>query len=311
MYQSKFWDFKGLVAPVFTPFKEDECVDYSVIEVYAKLLKSKGIHAVLVNGTTGEGVSLSVDERKKTTLKWSQVCKSLDMALMVQISGCSFADVADLAQHAQMLKVDAVLCLPELYFKPKTVEKLVDYLKDISVYCAEIPLYYYHIPKLTNVDFPMASLMRLAKTKIQTFKGIKFSASDLEQAVECLEHGQVFLGSVSIFCGALALGFDSAIMTLLNIKPEDCIEIQKLMENGKVEEARKVQKNLNKFVSESLKKGEKLGKLNNFESFVFAGFCFIFFRKFHSHVEPSFIIYFMNLFYAINRILWSGKLLYF
>lgn len=84
MYQSKFNNFEGLVAPVFSPFKEDECVDYSIIETYAKLLKSKGIHAVLVNGTTGEGVSLSVDERKKITLKWSQVCKTLDMALMVR-----------------------------------------------------------------------------------------------------------------------------------------------------------------------------------------------------------------------------------
>lgn len=168
-----------------------------------------------------------------------------------------------------MLKVDAVLCLPELYFKPKTVEKLVEYLKDIAVHCADIPLYYYHIPKLTNVDLPMTSLMQLAKTKIHTFKGIKFSASDLEQAVECLEHGQVFLGSVTIFCGAIALGFDSAIMTLLNIKPESCIEIQQLMENGKVEEARKVQKNLNKFASESLKNGKKLRKRNQLDYLLF------------------------------------------
>jgi N-acetylneuraminate lyase len=264
MYQSKLSNFKGLIAPVFTPFNEDCSVNYGVIEEYAKLLKSKGINAVLVNGTTGEGMSMSTDERKKSALKWSQVCSNLGMALMLQISGCSFADVVDLVTHATMLKVDGVLCLPELYFKPKTAENLVGYLKEIAVHCPEIPLYYYHIPKLTNVEIPMANFMKLAGKEIKTFKGIKFSASDLDQAVSCLEHGQVFLGSVTIFCGALALGFDSAIMTLLNIKPEACIEIQRFMDSGKVKEARKTQNELNDFVEETLKNGEDVERVCQF-----------------------------------------------
>lgn len=268
MYQSKFLNFKGLIAPVFTPFLEDGSVNFGIIEDYAKLLKSKGINGVLVNGTTGEGTSMSVEERKKVALKWSQVCNSLGIALMVQVGGCPFADVVDLTRHAAMLQVDGVLCLPELYFKPKNAEKLVEYLKEISSYCPSIPFYYYHIPKLTNVDIPMANFMKIASKEIENFKGIKFSASDLDQAVQCLDFGQVFLGSVTIFCGALALGFNSAIMTLLNIKPEMCIEIQKLMECGKVREAREIQYSLNEYVEQELKNGKKVKVLNNLFSFV-------------------------------------------
>lgn len=255
MSSLKLPKFKGLMAPTFTPFDDKFNINYDAIEPYARLLKSKGISAVLVNGTTGEGVLLSVEERKKVTLKWSEVCKQLDILLMVQISGCPYPDAVELAKQAASLKVDGVLCLPELFFKPKTVEKLVDYLRDIAVYCPDVPLYYYHIPMFTLVDLPMASFMALASKKIPSFVGIKYTCGDLEKGIQCLKHGQVFLGSDTILTGALALGFTNAIMTSLNINPEVSLKIISLMEQGKVVEARDQQNILNQFVDETLRNG--------------------------------------------------------
>lgn len=174
---------------------------------------------------------------------------------MVQISGCSMADVIQLAKQAEELKFDGILCLPELYFKPKTVEKLVKYLKDISAYCPSVPLYYYHIPMFTAVDLPMANFMELASSEIPSFAGIKYTSGDMEKGVACLKHGQVFLGSDTILCGAIALGFTSSIMTSLNIVPEMSFKIIELMKNGKVTEAREQQMLLNDFVENTLKKG--------------------------------------------------------
>lgn len=252
--KSKLQLFKGLMAPTFTPYLNNE-INHEIIEPYAKFLKAKGINAILVNGTSGEGMLLSVEERKKVTEKWSEVCKKLDILLMVQISGCPFVDAVELAKHASDLQVDGVLCLPELYFKPKTIQKLVQYLKDISVHCPQTPLYYYHIPMFTQVDLPMASFMELATKEIKTFAGIKYTSGDLEKGLPCLKHGQVFLGSDTILCGALALGFDNAICTSLNINPEISIKIVHFMEQGKVREAREQQNILNKFIEEALKKG--------------------------------------------------------
>lgn len=255
-FSLKLPQFKGIIAPVFTPFDDKNQVNYDVIESYAKLLKSKGLSAVLVNGTTGEGMSMTVVERKMVLEKWSDACKKLDMILMVQISGCPFADVIDLTQHATSLKVDGVLCLPELYFKPKTIQKLVQYLKDIAVYCPNVPLYCYHIPVNTQVDLPMASFMELARAEIPTFCGIKFSSGDLEKAMQCLKHGQVFIGPNTIFCGALALGFTNAIMTSLNVNPEVSLKILEFMRDGNLSEAQEQQNLLNRFVESVLQKGE-------------------------------------------------------
>lgn len=56
------------------------------------------------------------------------------------------------AIHAESIKVDSVLCLPELYFKPKTEEELVKYLKDIAQFCPTTPVLYYHIPWMSGVN---------------------------------------------------------------------------------------------------------------------------------------------------------------
>lgn len=256
MSSSKLQQFKGLMAPTFTPFDDKLNINYDLIEPYAKLLKSKGISAILINGTSGEGMLLTVEERKKVTLKWFEVCKKFDILLMTQISGCPFADAVELAKQAASLKVDGVLCLPELYFKPKTIERLVDYMRDISVHCPDVPLYYYHIPMFTQLDLPMASFMELASKKIPSFAGIKFTSGDLEKGIPCLKHGQVFLGSDTILTGALALGFDNAIMTSLNINPEISLKIISLMGQGKVTEAREQQAILNRFVESTLKNGK-------------------------------------------------------
>jgi len=173
----------------------------------------------------------------------------------VQISGCPFADAMELAKHAESINVDGVLCLPELYFKPKSIEKLVEYLRDISVHCPKTPLYYYHIPMFTQVDLPMASFMELARKKIPSFTGIKYTSGDLEKGIPCLKHGQVWLGSDTILAGAIALGFNNAIMTSLNINPEISLKIIELMDQGKVVEARDQQNQLNNFVESTLKNG--------------------------------------------------------
>ncbi|XP_063699839.1 N-acetylneuraminate lyase A-like [Culicoides brevitarsis] len=255
---SKF-TFRGLMAPVFTVFNEDNSVNVDSIKKYAEYLKKNEVNGVLVNGTTGEGMSLSVSERKSVTEAWTKVCKELDIALMVQIGGAPYPDVVELAKHAYATKVPAMLCLPELYFKPKTEEDLVDYLKSVSKHAPGVALFYYHIPMFTGVSLNMPRFINLAKASIPEFAGIKYSNGDLEQISPAVESGvTVFIGSDMILCSALTLGFDSSIMTTLNICPELSVAILKAVKEGRTEDAKKLQWKLNKRVMEITENG-KLG----------------------------------------------------
>lgn len=114
-------------------------------------MKTKGVHGVLVNGTTGEGTCLRLDERKRLAEEWLKCCRKYGIICMVQIGGCCIAEVCELAEHCEKIGVDACLCLPDLFFKPRCEEDLCEYFKEICKYCPTRPMYYYHIPGFTGV----------------------------------------------------------------------------------------------------------------------------------------------------------------
>ena len=138
-----------------TPIKHSRrkrSVNYYGIDSYAKYLKEKNVHGVLINGTTGEGSTLRVEERKQIAEKWLTACRKYKLTCVIQIGGGAIGDVCDLAEHAEKIGVDAVMTLPELFFKPKTEEALVKYMTEISHYCPSTPLLYYHIPMFSGVS---------------------------------------------------------------------------------------------------------------------------------------------------------------
>lgn len=97
----------------------------------------------------------------------------------------------------------------------------------------------------------MPRFISLAKETIPTFSGIKYSNGDLEQISPAVNSGvAVFIGSDMILCSALALGFDSSIMTTLNICPEISVKILEAVKAGRTEDAKKLQWELNKRVVE-------------------------------------------------------------
>lgn len=97
----------------------------------------------------------------------------------------------------------------------------------------------------------MPRFINLAKASIPEFAGIKYSNGDLEQISPAVNSGvAVFIGSDMILCSALALGFDSSIMTTLNICPEISVKILEAVKAGRTEEAKTLQWDLNKRVVE-------------------------------------------------------------
>lgn len=137
------------------PTKKKSCrrtINYDVIDKYAQYLKSKGIQGILVNGITGEGTTLRVDERKRLAEEWLKVSRKYGFTMVLTIGGIDIVDVYDLGEHAEKIGVDAIVLLPDLFYKPITEEDLVEYFKLITKYITRVPVLYYHIPYYTGVN---------------------------------------------------------------------------------------------------------------------------------------------------------------
>lgn len=126
-------------------------IEYNVIDKYGMFLKQKGIQGVLVNGSVGEGTTLRVEERKRLAEEWLKVCRKVGLTMVLTIGGIGIADVKDLMVHAEEIGVDAIVLMPDLFYRPRVEEDLVDYIKDVSKYAPTKPLLYYHNPIKTDV----------------------------------------------------------------------------------------------------------------------------------------------------------------
>ncbi|KAI4480549.1 hypothetical protein M0804_010102 [Polistes exclamans] len=242
------FDYKGLIAPVFTPFTPDGHLNLSVIPAYANYLHENGIKGVLVNGTTGEGMSMNIEERKEVAEAWSKAVTSTNQYLMIQVGGSNLPDVIHLAKHAQTIGADSILVLPELYFKPDCQLNLRNYLKTIAQEVPDMPMLYYHIPLYTNVTLDIGSFLDFIGNEIPSLVGVKFTHTDLVQASHILNarNGmfKIFLGCDQLISSGCVLGIDSFIVTSINLFPKHISKLVHANEFSDLPDIRKMQEKI-------------------------------------------------------------------
>lgn len=105
-----------------------------------------------MNGTTGEGVSMTTEERKAVLNAWMKASQPYGLTVMAQVGGTNMSDVKSLARHAEAMKASAILCLADLFFRPSSVDDLLKYLNIVSQAAPNTPLLYYHIPSFTGIN---------------------------------------------------------------------------------------------------------------------------------------------------------------
>ncbi|KAB0804343.1 hypothetical protein PPYR_01313 [Photinus pyralis] len=243
--------YEGLIAPVYTPFNNDptRSLNLEILPSYAQYLIDNGITGILINGTAGEGTVMTVEERKLVAEVWAQLCSQGQLHLMVHVGGVPLPDVLELAQHAEHIGANSILCLPELFHKPATCDDLIRYLQLVSQAAPNTPLFYYHIPSYSGVNLHMGEFLNKVQGSIPTLSGIKFTSTVLDEGYAalkaCNERFTVFLGSDTVMAGAYALGFESAIATTLNMLPQFGQQIVQCIKDGNIKEAQEKQNDLN------------------------------------------------------------------
>lgn len=176
----------GLVAATHTPFHPDGRLKLTVVERQAEHLHRDGVTTVFVGGSTGESHSLTVEERRALAVRWSEVVSGSGLKLVVHVGSNCLADARTLAAQAQQLQAVAISALSPSYFKPKSLDSLIACCADIAAAAPATPFYFYDIPVLTGVQFPMPEFLAVAADRIPTLAGIKFTNPDLMAFQTCL-----------------------------------------------------------------------------------------------------------------------------
>jgi len=235
----------GLVAAVHTPMGTDGSLRLEIIEKQAEHMLRNGVSAVFVGGSTGESHSLTVDERLQLAERWGQVLRGSSLRWVVHVGTNCLSDARRLAHHAGSMGADAISALAPSYFKPKSLDVLIDCCAEVASACPELPFYFYDIPVLTGVQFSMPAFLELASKRIPNLVGLKFTNADLASYLRVLhlEEGRfdVPWGIDEHLLGALATGAQGAVGSSYNFAAPIYLRLMEAFRNGDMVRAREEQ----------------------------------------------------------------------
>ncbi len=235
----------GLIAAPFTPMNQDGSLRLSQIEAYASRLKADGVKGVFVCGTTGEGYSLALDERKQVLEEWLRF-QEADFKVLAHVGTTSYIQSGELARHAKAAGAFAIGAMGPSFFQPTRAEELVAYCARIAHEAPDLPFYYYHLPSMSGVNVSMKAFLEQASDQIPNLQGIKFTHNNLMEMQQCMmfENGkyEILHGYDEVLLGGLALGIKAAIGSTYNYMAPVYNQIFSFFEAGKLEEARKLQR---------------------------------------------------------------------
>ena len=231
----------GLIAAPVTPFKENGDIDPEKIKIYADSLKQDGVSGVFVNGTTGEGFSLTIDERKVLAEAWT-LEKSVNFKVIIHTGHTSIRSTIDLAEHAESLGADAVGEMGPIFFKPATENELAKYCRETAS-VTNLPYYYYHMPSMNGLDFSMTKFLKCAD--IPNLCGVKYTHHDLEDFNKCqkLENNKydMLWGRDETLIKALKIGTNGAVGSTYNSFCPLYLNLIEEYKNDKLENAEYLQ----------------------------------------------------------------------
>lgn len=183
----KIEHLQGLIAAPYAPFDENGVLNPGVIPEYYTFLKSNGVRGAFINGSTGEGVSLTMTEKKIVAEAWADCVRhDSDFKVMPLLGGTCIDDCIELALHAHRAGLFAVSITAPYYFKPGTVDVLAQICMRIGESVPDMPVYYYHIPVLNGVGFNMIDLLKALDGRMPNFAGVKYTHEDFMDYQSCI-----------------------------------------------------------------------------------------------------------------------------
>ncbi|XP_077513885.1 N-acetylneuraminate lyase-like [Amblyomma americanum] len=240
--------YSGFCAAPFTPFDSKGRININIIDEYVSLLQKQSVTGAFVNGSTGEGLSLTVAERKKLAERWVEASRGKLDLVIVHVTAASIVDTKELATHAEGLNVDAISILPPFYFRSPSNDHLVRYVEEVSKAAPNTPIIYYHIPAFTHVDVRMSEFLPEAHRRVPALCGAKYSCSDLTDLAGFLREDKaefkIFFGYEEMLLAALALGVTAAIGGTFTYQGHLAKKIMDLYEQGDLAGARLLQDKL-------------------------------------------------------------------
>lgn len=243
--------FKGVFVALNTIYDKDDNINTEEIKKLVKVYKSNGVSGVYVCGSTGEGFLLSTEERMQVVEAVKEAAGN-DFTVIVHVGCAGTKESIKLAKHAEAVGVDAVSAVPSVYYRlsPKCVEKHWQGIIDST----ELPFIIYNIPQLTGFNLPLDLFKKMAENpKVIGIKNSEEPVYNMERyRTVAGDDFIIFNGSDEQFLGGRLMGANAGIGGTYGTMPELFVALDKLINEDKIQQAKKLQYKINDVIFDLL-----------------------------------------------------------
>lgn len=236
----------GVVAAVATPLTDGTLHEAS-FRRHINMLERDGCDGILLLGTTGEGPSFSLDERKAVLERGRE--DAGDMLVMGGTGCASLPETIELTRFAFDIGIDAVVVVPPFYFKNVPDEGLLSYYQKLldDAVPENGRLLLYHIPQVSGVPISFNLLEKLLDSAGQRIAGIKDSSGQIDHSRQlCHQFPElnVFVGDDKLLHQGLQFGASGCITAGANVLAPLAANVYRAFQSGDEGEAGSQQEKL-------------------------------------------------------------------
>lgn len=235
--------FGSVITAMVTPFKDDFSLDLERAQEIASWLLDNGSDALVIAGTTGEGATLSDQEKIDLFRATVEAAKGKGKI----IAGTGTYDTAHsvhLTEEAERAGVDGVLVVAPYYNKPPQTG-LYEHFKTVAA-ATKLPMILYNIPGRTAIQISNETILKLAE--IDNIVGVKDATSDFTLASELIAAApggfELISGDDVNTFALVCLGGTGVISVTSHVAGTQMSEMVALAEKGDIDGARKIHNQL-------------------------------------------------------------------
>ena len=234
--------FSGIFTPNIVIYDEQGRIAYGEMERYIAWLIDAGIHGLYPNGSTGEFVRLSSEERRDVVRLIAEVNQGR-VPILAGASEANIRDVLQMAGYYADLGADAISLVPPYYYKISDTS-LYEYFAEIARH-SPLDILLYNIPQFTQ-ELPLDTMEQLLA--FERIFGTKDSSRDLPRIVNTMDRLRrqrpdyvVLNGCEEILLPSIVMGANGGTIATSGIVPEIIVELYDRTVAGDLQRAKELQ----------------------------------------------------------------------
>ncbi|MEZ3486088.1 MAG: dihydrodipicolinate synthase family protein [Lachnospiraceae bacterium] len=240
--------YKGVIPAFYACYDQDGNISPRGVQALTRYFVEKGVKGVYVNGSSGECIYQSVEDRK---IVLENVCEAAGgrLTIIAHVACNNTKDSMELAAHAESLGVDAIAAIPPIYFRLPE-HAIARYWNDISGAAPDTDFVIYNIPQLAGVALTMNLFGEMRKNpRVIGVKNSSMPVQDIQMFKQAGgEDYVIFNGPDEQFISGLAIGAEGGIGGTYGAMPELFLRLEEYVKANEMEKARALQYTVNEII---------------------------------------------------------------